>query len=172
MKVYDRTDALPRLYTVMAAEVLGDEAALDRLVDPSFDPRDRVLLAPADGVRTVVSGASAPGLATLESDEPERVRTRVVGAGPSYLVLSDTWYPGWRATLDGQEVPILRANLLFRAVAVPPGEHVVEFRYEPLSFRLGAALSTVSLVGGALLWLVVSRGRRRAVGAMMDDGTT
>ena len=82
----------------------------------------------------------------------------------SYLVLSDSWYPGWLATVDGVDVPIERANILFRAVRVPPGDHTVEFRYEPRSVSTGALVSAgsigaaVVLFGGLWLW----SGRRQA----------
>src|SRR5205814_7944695 len=65
---------------------------------------------------------------------------------PGYLVLADTYYPGWVARVDGVEQPILRADYLFRAVAVRPGQQVVEFRYEPTSFRIGAATSGLTLL--------------------------
>ena len=61
-------------------------------------------------------------------------------------MLSDTYYPGWRAFVDGQEQPILRGDLLFRVVAVPAGEHVVEFRFEPASVRIGLLVSALALL--------------------------
>jgi uncharacterized membrane protein YfhO len=64
-----------------------------------------------------------------------------------YLVLTDAHYPGWRALTDGLEMPIYRADLLFRAVYLPAGQHRVEFVYDPLSFKLGAAISLTALLG-------------------------
>jgi uncharacterized membrane protein YfhO len=58
-----------------------------------------------------------------------------------YLVLTDAWYPGWTATIDGAPVEILRADVAFRAVRVGPGAHRVEFRYEPQTVRAGVAVS-------------------------------
>jgi uncharacterized membrane protein YfhO len=60
------------------------------------------------------------------------------------LVLSDVWYPGWRAWLDGAPMPISRANYLYRAVFVSAGDHQVVFSYQPLSFWLGLAISLIS----------------------------
>lgn len=68
------------------------------------------------------------------------------------LVVSEMFFAGWRATIDGAEVPTLRANYLFRGVVVPPGAHTVVFEYRPLVAMFGAALSLVALVVGA--WLV------------------
>ena len=64
-----------------------------------------------------------------------------------YLVLADTFYPGWQARIDGERAAILRANYAFRAVALDAGEHEVVFRYRPLSFIVGVACSGISLVG-------------------------
>ena len=75
------------------------------------------------------------------------------------LVLSDTYYPGWRAFVDGVERPILRANHVFRAVVVPTGAREVVFSYEPDSFRYGLLVS----VAAAALWLGLAWGGRRLV---------
>ncbi len=73
---------------------------------------------------------------------------------PGYVVLLDAYDPGWRVTVDGRPARLLRANLLFRAVAVPPGRHTVEMVYRPaalvvglLSTALTAAICAVVLVG-------------------------
>jgi len=78
--------------------------------------------------------------------EPERVVISAKLAEEGYLVLTDAYYPGWRALVNGQEMPIYRANLLFRAVYLPAGKHRVEFIYDPVSFKLGATISLVTLL--------------------------
>src|SRR5262249_35761775 len=78
-------------------------------------------------------------------DQPRRAATRGPGGAAGILVLTDLWYPGWSAELDGHPVEILRADGCVRAVAVPAGEHHVIFRYRPRSFIAGAAVSIVSL---------------------------
>ena len=72
-------------------------------------------------------------------------------SAPGFVVLVDTWDPGWQATVDGQETEVLRANLAFRAVAVPAGDHRIEMRYRPRSVLVGAGLS-VGAVVLLLLW--------------------
>jgi uncharacterized membrane protein YfhO len=67
-------------------------------------------------------------------------------ASGGYLILTDTCYPGWRVYVDGKESSIIRANLLFRAVSLSAGQHRVEFSYEPASLRIGAAISSVTLL--------------------------
>lgn len=61
-------------------------------------------------------------------------------------MLSDTYYPGWEATVDGQSTPILRGDVLFRAIRLPAGEHDVVFHFDPASIRAGLAISIATLV--------------------------
>ena len=78
------------------------------------------------------------------------------------LVLSEVYYPGWRAIIDGQSSPILRVDYLLRGIPVPAGQHRVEVRYRPAVFALGAAISgiTLGLVFTMGLWM---RYKRRTV---------
>lgn len=92
---------------------------------------------------------------------PERVEVLVTAAAPGVLVLRDTVYPGWRALLNGKPAPLLRADGLFRAVAVPTGMHSVVFEYRPPSLRFGVAVSLAALAGmtGLVLLAVQPPGR-------------
>ena len=95
---------------------------------------------------------SAPGDVRFLLDEPDRARLWVRAADTGRaLVVSDTYYPGWHATIDGQPVQIHRANFLFRAVCVPAGAHLVEFTFTPPGFRLGLAVTLLSVAGAALI---------------------
>lgn len=73
-----------------------------------------------------------------------------------YLVLLDSFYPGWRAYVDGREVEILQANYAFRAVEVQAGKHEVEFRYRPWTFYFGLVVSCLALILGLV---ALTRGR-------------
>jgi hypothetical protein len=168
VKVYENSDVLQRAYIVHGARLVpDDDAALVALGDPGFDPTREVVLAGASGSEQTVEGVGE-GLdesAIVSAYEPERVEVLVTLQEPGYLVLSDTYYPGWKASVDGQPEPLLRANLLFRAAALPEGEHTVVFRFEPTSLRwgLGVSLAAVAiLVTGA--WLGRQRRPRAGTG--------
>ena len=98
--------------------------------------------------------------ARIVSREPERVVVNCVAGRARLLVLADAYYPGWRATVDGAPARIWRTNRIFRGVAVPAGAHQVVFEYRPLSFRIGAAFSILSLLLSAVLAVRAIRLRR------------
>ena len=104
------------------------------------------------------------GSARLVSYEPERVVARASAQSPGLLVLTDVHYPGWKATVDGREVPIERVDYLLRGVPIPAGTHEVEFRYEPASFRAGWIISAVSTLAVLIALLVGWRRRRHQRG--------
>jgi uncharacterized membrane protein YfhO len=70
----------------------------------------------------------------------------------AFLVLSDAFYPGWQATIDGKPTPIYQTNYIQRGLSVPAGEHLVEYRFEPLSLRYGAGITLLSGVASAYCW--------------------
>lgn len=84
---------------------------------------------------------------------------------PGLLVLGDTWYPGWQATVDGKETKIYPANYVMRAVVLPAGKHRVEFRYRPGSFRTGVLITLAALALGAGLLVWDRRNSRQSAGA-------
>jgi len=149
--LYRNRMVLPRAFWVPRAKWIPDREHLFRSL-LEFDPRQEVLLeGPEEPSPSApdVEGAPRVGVATYRPDE---VVIRSTAATPGFLVLSDTYYPGWRVTVDGRERPLLRANYTMRAVQLEAGAHEVRFRYEPWSVRLGAAVSLATLlaVGGAM----------------------
>jgi len=75
--------------------------------------------------------------------------------GNGFLYLSDLYYPGWSAYIDGNKTPIYRANYAFRTILLPEGNHRIVFQYEPKSLKIGSAISLVSLVAGLICLLVI-----------------
>ena len=104
------------------------------------------------GIRRAPDGSS-PGSVAVSEYSPGHIRLDVDAQRPSLLVVSESYYPGWRATLDNQPVEILRANYLSQGIVVPAGKHTIEMKYEPNSFRNGVIISLVGLMG--LLALIV-----------------
>lgn len=100
------------------------------------------------------------GLARILDYQPERVVVEVWAEEPSFLILSDAFYPGWEATVDGRPAPILRANILLRAVAVPAGGHTVEFTYRCRPLEVGLQLSVAGLFALAAAAMALAWWRR------------
>ncbi|MGH7927266.1 MAG: YfhO family protein, partial [Candidatus Binatia bacterium] len=128
-----------------------------------FDPRIQVLV--SEEIPTAVNPAHG-GEAQIVRYSNNRVVVEASLAGSGILVLTDSYYPGWKVFVDGKEERILRANHFFRGVRLLPGNHNVEFRYEPLSFTIGWAISLLTLIlltGISLVRVSIWRKRRHQV---------
>jgi hypothetical protein len=162
--IFENHDVLPRLFLAYGAlAVPDDEQTLSLLRGGEVDLRRMVLLA-AGEVAPTQQPTSGTERVALREYSSRRVVVEVSAPADGYLVLTDSWYPGWRAVVDGQEAPLLRADLIFRAVYLAAGEHTVEFSYEPESFRVGAGLSAATLALVAAVWLLA--GKKRAPGGI------
>ena len=137
-----RWQALDRLTTgldtqrSMTVEDAVPAEAAPLVINGPLDPRQALPPAP---------DSASLGRVTLVADEAQRVTLRAETTAPAFLVLSDTYYPGWGALVDGSPTPILLANYTFRAVYLPPGAHTVTFAFEPTSVRLGRLISLATL---------------------------
>lgn len=158
-KIYRNRGVLPRAFIVPEAKVLSQgEQVQAELRSPRFDPRRTVLL--QDEPAGVPTGGGS-GEVSVVAYQPEKVVIRAsVSSGGGWLVLSDAFYPGWQATVDGKPVMIYRADYAFRAVPLSEGTHLVHFIYYPLTYRVGRSISlgTLLLIG---LWLGHNRWSRR-----------
>jgi hypothetical protein len=150
--LYQNLNAFPRAFIVHSAKFIPDKQAIfQELLSKDFDPRSYAI---------VEEGAPAfPNAPAQRSPQPkiisyaaDKITIEADLSGPGLLVLGDTYYPGWKALVDGRETKILKANYVMRAVELPQGRHRVEFYYSPASFRIGAAVSlTALLIAGYLL---------------------
>jgi hypothetical protein len=137
-------DPLPRARLVAEAEVVSDEEAVGRILDPSFDPASTVLLSAVPP--TALPGGPVQGSVEWLERGVNRQRLRVRSDRAALLVVADNWFPAWKAAVDGEPAPVLRAYHTLRAVPVPPGEHDVELRYESGTLRSSLTLSLLTLV--------------------------
>ena len=154
-RVFVNDRALPRAFLVFHARCADDAAAPRLIREHAVDLRREVLLA---GCATPPgAGPPTPASAEIGVYGPTRVRITTAADAAAYLVLTDTWFPGWRARVDGREAILWRADHAFRAVWVPPGKHEVEFRFEPRSLKIGLLVSVLSL---AAALAVLAPGRR------------
>lgn len=142
--------ACPRAWLVGEAESVGDEEALRKIRGDGgreFNPRRTALLeVPAAELPQLPGGElSSDSSARIVSYEPSRVRIETSATTPAVLVLSEIFYPGWEATVDGRPTRILLADYLLRAVSLPAGQHTVEMRYRAPAARNGAMISGLTL---------------------------
>jgi hypothetical protein len=143
---------LPRAYAVGGARVADGVAALAALVGPAFDPRREIVL-PAGPAATSPPGFHGQVRIARESASWLLLDAELTANG--YVVLVDGYDPGWRARVDGRRVPLLRANVAFRAVAVPAGRHTIEMAYRPTAALAGLAVSGITAVALALAFLSI-----------------
>jgi hypothetical protein len=144
-EVLENGEAFPRAFVVPEVERLSNDRAGIVRAMTTTDFR-RVALVESSGPLGVGPGTGPFRPATVVSYRPNRVE--IEADGPGLLVLADPWYPGWLATVDGSPAPILRADYLFRGVALPPGRHAVTFAFRPRSYAIGRTISlaTIGLV--------------------------
>ena len=172
--LYHLPESLPRAWIVAQARIIPDpDDLLSELMAASFDPTTEVLLesapgssgesesqdladatSPVEPLRSTPALNPGPAMGITSLREHGNSRTiDLVVSQPGFLVLADTYYPGWHATVDGRPQKISRANYTFMALPVGPGEHRVMLRYQPVSFMVGAIISSLSLLVIALVGL-------------------
>jgi uncharacterized membrane protein YfhO len=159
------------------ATLVSNALFLPRLEDqmqyikrPDFDPQKQVLLeaVPPKNVPPNPKGTEAPpdgNNVVITKYQPNRIEVDCASDCDTYLVLSELFYPGWRAYIDGNKVQILRADYLLRAVPLTAGRHNVVFVYRPASFLIGAAITifTLLLLGAiSLLLYFCSLGKQKS----------
>lgn len=161
--LYRIENIVPRAYVVDRVSVEKQPLkTLEKLSQRRFDPLREVVL---DADVPLQSNESFAAQADIERYENSVVTVRVTASQASVLVLADSYYPGWKAFVDGKETKILKANHFFRAVVLPKGAHRVEFVYDPWSFRLGWMISTFTLTSILIVSLGVFLRYRKVAAA-------
>ena len=171
VKLFKNNFVMPRVFFTPEAEVIkDDEATLKRFAEAEFFPRQSVIL---EDDPKILPPKFTGALDTWRDENPVKVvsykdQEVIIDANiknHGFLVLSDIYYPGWKAQVDGKNQKILKANLLVRGLELDPGQHTVRFSYEPLPFKVGAIISITTLVVIILAfssYFLFSRPRRKS----------
>jgi hypothetical protein len=174
IKIYENTNVLPRAFVVHGLKVRTDkESVFSELTSQEFDPAAYVVLEeePSNYSRAVrLSGGDST--ARIMDYGPNKVIIEVYAASDGFLVLSDLYYNGWKAFVDGENEKVYKADYVFRAVRLTEGQHTVEFVFDPLSFQIGWRVSamTAGIMGACLLIGSVRRTTRdRGQGSPVAD---
>jgi uncharacterized membrane protein YfhO len=136
--------------------VESSEIALQRTLEHGFDFLDSVILE-GDSDSCQPSDPEVTHLEVLERENPNLLQIEFDVSQDAWMVISESSYPGWHASIDGEPTQIFKANYLFKALRIPAGEHRVELKYRPVSFMFGSSLSVISWLLLGVLWWKLKR---------------
>lgn len=163
VSLYQNREAMPRAF--FAGDVIEVESAtasLEAMRDAGFDPRITAVIETGHRASPAINTRPpAPVFPTIIEDKRNRVVIETDRADEGLLVLSDNYYPGWLASVDGLPTEVFRANHTMRGVKVPAGHHMVSFAFVPATFFVSmyASLAAAALTLAALILAVIKRGR-------------
>lgn len=147
--IYENLAAMPRAFLVPRVRPVGSRDELLKEL-PKLDYRNEALVYDG-GVPMLQAGDLSRSSCVVTRYKPREVDVKIHAEAPCYLVMSDNYFPGWRASVDGREQTIYGANGGFRLVPIPaPGDHNIRFCYSPFSFKIGVVISLLSLFLAAL----------------------
>jgi len=156
-EVYEYTKSFPRAFLASSYEVeTENQGIVDRLFAHDFDLRNSLILE----TKPEIEPASGSGEVQITLYTPNKVTLTTTSESPKLLFLSDVYDAGWEATIDGKKTVVYRADYDFRAVALPKGEHIVEYRYHPIGFRVGVIVSLVS--SGIIVFIALWTKKRKS----------
>ena len=160
-KIWEYQEALPRAFLVNDYLIETDKQKIvDHLFDKDFDLGKKIILEKEPGLEIKKEEANEKESVEIIEYTPNQVSLETEALAPALLFLSDNYYPGWKATIDGKKAEILRADYSFRALALSAGKHQIVFSYEPGVFYWGLRVSIFSLIL-FIVWLFFVKIRTR-----------
>jgi hypothetical protein len=148
IKLYRHRSPFPRAWLAKDFKVMDSKAIFSVITQKGFDPGQEVLLEEELTWRKMsLERGAEKNKVEFISERNNRLQLQVETIEDRLLVLSDTYYPGWKARVDGNHQNIYRANYTFRAIPLNAGTHRVEFLYDPVSFKLGAGITLLGVLG-------------------------
>ncbi len=160
---------MPYASIVHQAVEIPESQVMTTLLNATYDPLTTVIIESAPPNLDAQAPASGDQVSVV-SYEPDEITLSATAAGDGMLVISEVYFPGWRAYVDGEEVDIFPSNYIQRGVALPAGEHTVVFRYDPLSLKVGLWLTAVSVV--AALSILIAAGYVQIKRRIAADAST
>jgi len=148
VRVYQNSQVYPRAYFANTVRGAPDpQTLLHTVTADGFDGR-QLALVESDQPPPVqpVTGATNADTVTITHSSANQIALATSASQQRFLVLSEMYFPGWYATVDGVATPIYRTNYLFRGIVVPAGQHTVRFAYRPVSALLGVGMTLVALM--------------------------
>lgn len=156
--VYENTDRLPRAYLVNNLVKTADEKKALELLD-RIDIRNSAVVTTNKNILPLSADING-SIAKIKTYKNSYVDIDVLSNGNSFLVLTDAFFPGWKAYVDGKTSDIYKTNVALRGVFLEDGRHQVEFKYEPKRLYLGAIISFVTFI--LVLVFFIFQYRRRS----------
>jgi hypothetical protein len=146
-----------------AQYALDEQDAWQQVWEGNLDFKEKIILE-GQGPDTNLSALTCQDSGkdtriSVLNETPNRLVVQLTSSSPGWFLLSDVWYPGWNAWVDGKRVPVLKADYLFRAVRVDKGEHQITMAYSPKSFWIGLAISLITgfLLAGFTVGILLDR---------------
>ena len=143
--LYKIKETLPRAYIVPNAIVINEKKKIfEALINPSFNPNQTIILEKNPSVQLKNTSSFTP--LEIIKENPNNIKLNVSLSSPGFLVLSEVWYPGWKASVNGKETEIYKANYILRSIYLDKGQKTVTFIFDPLSYKIGKLISITSFL--------------------------
>jgi hypothetical protein len=170
LKIYQNLLCMPRVYLVDRGVPAKDEKkALRAMLEPAFVPKNMIILPEgAEVLESSPEDVRPLGNCRIASYEANRVVVDAEIRKRCYLILADSFHPGWEVKINGRKGDILRANLLFRAVILPKGKHRIVFQYRPKLFYIGSLISLAGILSIIVISFLIIWRRRHIKRADKD----
>ncbi|MBP1739706.1 MAG: hypothetical protein H6Q48_1999, partial [Deltaproteobacteria bacterium] len=153
-QVEELENEIPYAFLVPAGAVKSEELTLQFMKSEEFDPLKTVLFSEKPNQGLLMGDPKRPFIGSCEvlNHRTGEIRFRISCNQPCYLVMSEIWYPGWVASVNGKDREVICGNYLFRVVPVEEGDQEVTVRFVSRTFRVGALVSAATMVLGGLFW--------------------
>lgn len=146
-RTYENHNFVPNALLLTDAKVMKVEDIVKEMEKDSFDPRKTIILEKEQKLSSALNTDEEAGNVSIDKKKSgQEVLIHTNSKTAAYLLLTDIYYPGWHAYVDGRETEILKADYVFRAIPLNSGKHRVKFVYEPASFLIGSLITLFTIV--------------------------